>query len=142
MTAYAIQICKYTVVGHWDPFRRLRRNVIFKGVVFVQTECCSLWLSRYFCWYKGVVSAKCNIQYTSKEKKNLLRLKFSGFAIKLLTLFHSVYWGTLKCNKHFKNFLVSSWVKLLTVIVNISLLISLGQNALYTYSYLILPMIL
>ena len=74
-------------------------------------------------------------QLQTQDRDLAKNLSVYGFAIQTSLLLDI-------CNKHFKNFLVSSWVKLLTVIVNISLLISLGQNALYTYSYLILPMIL
>ena len=53
LTVYTIQI-----QVPFDLLMRSKRNVIFQeAVLLMPEECCSLWLSRYFCKWGGSVDA-------------------------------------------------------------------------------------
>ena len=45
-------------------------------------ESCSLWLSRYFCKWGGVVNAECTVEGRDDGREDVLCLNFSCLAIK------------------------------------------------------------
>ena len=55
LTVYTIQICRYRLVGHVTPFK-IKKECYLQRVILVLEECCSIWVSRYFSPWGGLVN--------------------------------------------------------------------------------------